>query len=123
MTGAANLWVVEFGQMLDQTLQSVEVQRAFGKLIKGDDVDGNDLIFDLQKYTFTDFAAHVELRVTYRHTGQNIFSKTYVADGKSQGGKMFFAGAFGMKNAIQQSTKLALDEILGKLIVDLNTPR
>ncbi len=120
MTGAANLWVVEFGQMLDQTLQSAEVQRAFGKLIKGADVDGNNLIFNLEKYEFDDFAAHIELRVTYHHAGQDVFNKSYHAVGKSQGGKMFIAGAFGMKNAIQQSTKLALDQILGDLIVDLN---
>lgn len=123
MTGEANLWVVEFGQMLDQTLQSEEVQRAFGKLIKGADVDGNILIFNLEKYAFDDFAAHVELRVSYHHAGQDVFSRSYRSVGKSQGGKMFFGGAFGMKNAIQQSTKLALDDILTKLIVDLNAPQ
>ena len=30
------------------------------------------------------------------------------------------AGAFGQKNAVQQSTKLALDQILTQLITDLN---
>ncbi len=123
MTGAANLWVVEFGQILDQTLQSSQVQSAFGKLTKDIDTDGNKLLFDLVQYQFNDFSAHVELRVTYSHSGQEVFSRSYRADGQGQGGKMLFAGAFGMKNAIQQSTKLALDEILGKLIADLNAAR
>jgi hypothetical protein len=120
MTGGANLWVVEFGQMLDQTLQSSQVQRAFGKLTKEIDTDGNKLLFDLVQYQFNDFSAHIELRVTYSRSGHEVLSKSYRADGQGQGGKMFFAGAFGMKNAIQQSTKLALDEILGKLITELN---
>jgi hypothetical protein len=52
---------------------------------------------------------------------KKIFSKSYQESGKTQGGKMFWAGAFGQKNAVQQSTKLALDEILRQLITDLNT--
>ena len=33
---------------------------------------------------------------------------------------MFWGGAFAMKNAVQQSTKLAIDNILRQLIADLN---
>jgi hypothetical protein len=33
---------------------------------------------------------------------------------------MFFGGAFGMKNAVQQSTKAAMDNIMGQFIRDLN---
>ena len=33
---------------------------------------------------------------------------------------MFWGGAFAQKNAVQQSTKLAIDEILRQLIADLN---
>lgn len=33
---------------------------------------------------------------------------------------MFWGGVFAQKNAVQQSTKLALDEILRQLIADLN---
>ena len=36
---------------------------------------------------------------------------------------MFWAGAFGMKNAVQQSTKLALDEIIASFLADLKTQR
>ena len=36
-------------------------------------------------------------------------------------GGLFWGGVFAQKNAVQQSTKLALDEILRQLITDLNT--
>ena len=52
--------------------------------------------------------------------GQALFSKAYQVEGQSQGGKMFWGGPFAMKNAIQQSTKLALDEILRDFIADYN---
>ncbi|MBU0966696.1 MAG: hypothetical protein KKA54_09985 [Proteobacteria bacterium] len=123
-TGYANLWIVEFGKMLDDSLQSADVQNAFGALQKVSDVSDDSrglLIFDLQSYTFEDFGAHISLKISLSRLGQVVFSKTYKQDGKTQGGKMFWAGAFGQKNAVQQSTKLALDEILRQLISDLNT--
>jgi hypothetical protein len=49
-----------------------------------------------------------------------VFEKIYQADGATQGGKMFWGGAFAMKNAVQQSSKLAIDSILRQLINDLN---
>lgn len=113
MAGYANVWVVQFGEILDDTLQSHDVQAAFGKLTKsGGDTSGGVLIFDLQSYTYVELGAHVSLKVTYRRGNQDVFSKVYQADGTTQGGKMFWGGAFAMKNAVQQSTKLAVDNIL-----------
>ncbi|MFA6232462.1 MAG: hypothetical protein WC617_20185 [Rhodanobacter sp.] len=122
MGGYANVWVVQFGQILDDTLQSHDVQAAFGKLTKstGNSADDGLLVFDLQSYTYVELGAHVSLKVTYRRGNQEVFSKVYQADGTTQGGKMFWGGAFAMKNAVQQSTKLAVDSILRQLIADLN---
>lgn len=122
MAGYANVWVVEFGRLLDDTMQSHDVQAAFGKLVKvqGSDASGGVLVFDLQNYTYADMGAHIILKVTYRRDGRDVFSKVYQADGQTQGGKMFWGGGFAMKNAVQQSTKLALDHILVQLINDLN---
>ena len=122
MAGYANVWVVQFGEMLDDTLQSRDVQAAFGKLSKlqGGATDDGLLIFDLQSYTYVELGAHVSLKVTYRRGGHDVFSKVYQADGTTQGGKMFWGGAFAMKNAVQQSSKLAIDKILRQLIADLN---
>lgn len=77
-------------------------------------------MFDLQKYEFTDFGAHVVLKASFERNGQQVFEKTYTASGETQGGKMFWGGVFAMKNAVQQSTKLATDDILRQLIADLN---
>lgn len=123
VTGYANLWVVGIGKMLDDTLMSADVQKAFGNLRKISDpstTSNEVLIFDLQSYTFEDFGAHISLNISFSLSGNVVFSKTYTQDGKSQGGKMFWGGAFAQKNAVQQSTKLALDEILRQLIGDLN---
>jgi len=121
--GYANLWVVEIGKMLEKTLQSKDIQEAFGKLEKSSarNKTGADLIvFDLASYAFVDYGAHITLRISLTSGGKEILAKTYDAEGKTQGKKMFWGGVFGMKNAIQQSTKLALDEILRSFIHDIN---
>ncbi|QNA91190.1 hypothetical protein G4G28_22925 [Massilia sp. Dwa41.01b] len=121
-TGYANVWVMEFGKVLDATMQSKDATAAFGSLAKASTEtqgSGNTLVFELQNYTFDDFAAHVTLAISVKNAQGEVFKQTYTAHGKSQGGKMFLAGAFGMKNAVQQSTKLATDEIIGKFIRDL----
>lgn len=123
VTGYANLWVVDFGQMLDDTLGSKDVQSAFGGLKKTPEsalAAGDVLVFKLNKYVFEEHAANVSLNVSLYRAGEFVFSKTYNQTGKSQGGKMFWGGVFAQKNAVQQSTKLAIDEILRQLILDLN---
>lgn len=120
--GYANIWVVEFGKMLDQTLQSGDVQAAFGKLEKrSDGKAGSNLVFDLRDYSFRDHGAHIELQISVSRDGTERFVKTYRAAGKTQGAKMIFGGAFAMRDATQQSTKWALDDILRQFISDLNT--
>jgi hypothetical protein len=121
MAGYANNWVVEFGQMLEATLQSKDVQGAFRKLEKrGPGEAPVLLVFDLVSYTFSDFGATVELKVTVQRPGAAPLVKTYKQAGVTQGGKMFWGGVFGMKNAIQQSTKDAVDKLLAAFITDLN---
>ena len=121
--GYANLWIVDFGKILEETLKSQDIKEAFGRLSPavGDlKTTDNLVLFDLQNYEFSDFGAHISLRISLFQFGQKVFNKVYGADGKSQGAKMFWAGVFGMKNAIQQSTKLALDQIFKDFIKDIN---
>ncbi|MEZ5660736.1 MAG: hypothetical protein R3E83_20175 [Burkholderiaceae bacterium] len=121
MAGYANNWVIEFGELLDATLRSQDVQQAFAKLDKRAPSDPPALlVFDLASYTFEGFSAHVDLNVTIQRPGAKPVVKNYKQTGVSQGGKMFWAGVFGMKNAIQQSTKNALDKIMASLLADLN---
>lgn len=63
------------------------------------------------------------MRVSLQSAGRERLSKVYESSGKSQMGKMMLAGAFGQKNAVQQSTKAALDDILRQLIADINALR
>lgn len=120
--GYANVWVVEFGKVLDATMRSKDVVDALGILKKASAETqdaGTTITFDLQNYTFENHGAHVGLTISVKNAAGEIFRKTYNSDGKTQGGKMFWGGAFGMKNAVQQSTKLALDEIINSFIQDL----
>ncbi|UTW09351.1 hypothetical protein [Pseudomonas benzenivorans] len=122
LVGHANLWIVDFGKLLDMTLASQDVQQAFEGLKRHDGASSSApvLRFELMQYRFEDFRAYVTLNVEVASAGQQLFSKTYQVEGKSQGGKMFWGGAFAMKNAVQQSTKLAMDEILRNFIRDFN---
>jgi hypothetical protein len=123
MAGYANLWIVELGPILSETLRSSDIQQAFGTLPPANataDEARDVLTFDLTGYSFVEQRAHVGLTVTLSRAGTSIFEKAYLADGNPQGAKMFWTGEFGMKNAVQQSTKLALDSIFRSLINDLN---
>jgi hypothetical protein len=121
--GYANLWIVEFGKILDQTLKSKDVQDAFGRLeesVGKNSGEGNLVSFTLESYEFKEYHAYVSLNIVFSNSGNVVLEKTYQAEGRSQGGKMFWGGVFAMKIATQQSTKLALDKILGDFIQDIN---
>jgi hypothetical protein len=121
-TGAAHLWIIEFGKMLDDTLQSAEVQTAFGTLKKTTSSDtGSDiLIFDLIEYSFEESGARISMDISMFSGGKEIFTKNYIEDGRTEGSRIFWGGASAQKNAVQQATKSAMDEILRDLITDMN---
>ncbi len=122
--GYAHLWIVEFGKMLDQTLNEKYVQSAFGRLSKKGSKEsqpGNLIDFTLEKYEFKDYRAYVTLKIKLSKDGKTISEKSYTASGNSQGGKMWAAGPFGMKSATLESTKFAIDDILRQFIAD--TPK
>ena len=123
--GYAHVWIVEFGKMLDQTLNAKYVQSAFGRLDKKitKDVQKGELIeFSLEKYEFKDYRAYVTLKIKLSKDGVTTLEKSYNASGNSQGGKMWAAGPFGMKSATLESTKYAIDEILRQFITDIPKP-
>ncbi|MEJ2201959.1 MAG: hypothetical protein P8X63_13245, partial [Desulfuromonadaceae bacterium] len=124
-TGYANLWIVKFGEILEETLQSNDVRSAFKQLTKSENGAGPGMLikFDLSSYEFEGFQASVALQVTVLKKGAVVFEESYFEKGTSQGGKMFWAGVFGMKNAIQQSTKNAIDRILERALRDMLAKR
>ena len=118
-----NRWVVDFGRIMDTTMKSADVRYAFDSVQKTAtpyDQDGLLVAFDLTNYQFGGFEARVNLRIDVMDDGREIMSKTYAAKGRSQGGKIFWGGSFLMKNAVQQSTKNAVDKILKEFILDMN---
>lgn len=121
MAGYANLWIVELGKILDATMESKDIQQVFKKITKNNDgCKGSNITFDLKKYEFYDFGADITLHISIYTENNLVFEKTYQSVGKGQGGKMFFGGVFAMKNAIQQSTKSAVDAIMRDFINDIN---
>ena len=123
MAGIANSWTVQFGEMLDATMQGRDMQESFESLSKtysSNDTAELMLSFHLFNYRFENFNASIDMTIAAQSYGHQFLSKEYFAQGRSQGGKMFWGGAFAMKNAVQQSTKIALDKILTNFLNDLN---
>lgn len=120
--GYAHVWIVEFGKILDETLQAPYVQSSFGHLAKvasDDGKDGNLISFSLERYEFKDYRAYVSMRVKLNNADRTVIDKLYSVEGDSKGGQMFMAGPFGMKDATLDSTKSAIDKILSQFIQDI----
>jgi hypothetical protein len=118
--GAGNTWVVKFEDIIDATLNSVDYRAKLGTLKKVNSPVGTDktLKVDLLRYDFEDHRAKITMNLLVMKGSKVLFEKQYQARGKSQGGKMFWAGAFGMKNAIQQSTMYAINQIFNDFTAD-----
>ena len=119
MAGIANSWDVRFNDILLATLNSYDVRKAI-PLHPEMLTDTDKIYFDLVSYEFADTRATIRLRIDTTLAGGTKLSKTYDGQGLDQGGKMFWGGAFAMKNAVQQSSKIAMDQILTAYFNDLN---
>ncbi|MEM5530193.1 hypothetical protein WN093_15330 [Gammaproteobacteria bacterium AS21] len=120
--GYAHLWIVEFGKILDETLNAPYVQQSFTRLDKqlnSKSSNGHLIQFTLENYEFKNYRAYVSLKVDVMINQQLSSSQVYSAEGVSKGGKMWLAGPFGMKNATLESTKSALDKILIEFIKNI----
>lgn len=120
--GYAHLWIVEFGKILDDTLNAPYVQSSFGALKKVNadaKESGNIVQFTLNSYEFKDYRAYVSMNIVLSNGGKEIVNKTYSSEGDSKGGQMWGAGPFGMKSATLDSTRTAIDKILTQFINDI----
>lgn len=123
MAGAANSWIIKFGDLLEKTMQSEDVQKAFNGIKAAGEAPSagkRHIRFMLVDYQFRDKKAFVKMLITLKKGEKTLLEKTYSQEGNSQGGKMFWAGAAGMKNAVHQSTKAAVDKVLTAFINDAN---
>jgi len=108
-------WEVEIGKALDTTMKSRDVVDIFENINKSKSQlcnDGNLVTIDLNKYDFTNCSAYVDMTITLTRSNGDVFSTRYTASGQKQCGKMYWGGAFATKNAVQQSTKDAIDKVL-----------
>ncbi|WIO73692.1 hypothetical protein QP938_10350 [Porticoccaceae bacterium LTM1] len=119
--GYANLWIVEFGDILDETLKSQEIQSVFNGLVEAREIGEpeNLIIFDLVDYSYQDYKANISIHIVLRQKGIEAINQTYKASGEGQTVQMWAAGVFGMMDAIRDSTKSAMDEIMVQLIRDI----
>lgn len=120
--GSANVWIVEFGKILDETMASDEIRESFKSIAKSDaNSNAMNLIeFDLIDYEFYDYKADINLSILYKSNGQTSIVKQYHATGLPQTTQMWLGGVFGMRDAIHDSMKSAVDQILTELLIDIN---
>lgn len=120
--GYENVWVVEFGKMLESSLQSQDAQESFWRLTKhtGSGTNGYLIVFDLKKYRFVDYEARATIHLSVRAKGKILFDKDYHTVGKTLAGEKFMGGVLATKNAIQALNKRAIDELMNEFINDIN---
>lgn len=124
MAGMVNEWEVQPGEMLKQ-IADIEFPQMFDHYELSDTYPSKELgkqvtIIELTivKYEFAEFHATITLRAvgSRMHEGkQPLFDRTFTDVGSTQGGKMFWGGAFAMKSAIRQSSIEAYRKIFKEL--------
>ena len=120
--GYENVWVVEFGKMLESSLQSQDAQESFWRLTKHTEsgTNGYLIVFDLKKYKFVRYEARVTIHISISAKGKTLLDKDYRTVGRAQAGEKFMGGVLAMKNAIQELNKRAIDELMNEFINDVN---
>lgn len=126
MTGIAHTWEAQPGDMLKQVadieLPQMFARYDFANAYREPTPGSGAFVLELAvpSYRFEDFQAKVSVSAAAYGPGRKPFlQKTYTAEGESQGGKMFWAGAFGMKSAIRQSSLDAYKKVFARLREDL----
>ncbi len=123
VVGHANRWIIEFAQILDSTMSSEEMKASFPQMSKSNEASshGNVIEFNLLSYYFSNYGSHVRLNIEVKNDGVAIFSKDYAASGEGQAVQMWLGGVFGMMDAVRDSTKSSMDQILVQFINDINS--
>ncbi len=126
MTGIANSWDARPGEMLKQ-VADIEFPQMFKSYEAADSYkepreskNRITLVLTVPNYSFDDFHATITVRAIASGPDRAaLFDNFYIQQGESQGAKMFWAGAFGMKSAIRQSSFDAYKKIFVALRSDL----
>ena len=126
LTGIAQTWVAEPGDMLKQ-VANIELPQMFSRYELAtayvEPAPGPRWIvleLTIPNYQFSEFRAWISMTATVYDRGRRqLLQKTYSAEGETQGAKMFGTGAFGMKSAIRQSSLDAYRKVFAELRSDL----
>ena len=126
MTGISHSWDAEPGVMLKQ-VADIELPQMFDDYRYASsksqiDMKNDPIILEMTvpNYTFADFRATVTVRtVGSTASNQKLFDQSYTETGISQGGKMFWGGAFAMKSAMRQSSVDAFKKIFVRIRQEL----
>lgn len=125
-TGIANVWNARPGEMLQQVAR-VELPQMFAdchwtSTMPAAVPHGDAFVIELSipHYTFKNFQASltVHAKVT-RAGGRVVIDKDYAGIGPKQTRKMLFAGPFGMKSSVRQSSLAAFKIAFARLRSDL----
>lgn len=123
MTGIAHSWEAQPGDMLRQ-VADIELPQMFSSYELTETFKERPgamtLMLTIPSYRFEDFRARITVKVTaYGEGKRQLLEQTYSAEGDTQGGKMFWGGAFAMKSAIRQSSFDAFKKIFIQMRQDL----
>ncbi len=120
-TGIANRWIINVGDMLRDYLElkGPQIFKEFVPYKEGCSIPLH-IKFAVTNYAFKNFKTLVSMNITVYKNNQLLFSKNYSASGRSEGGKIFWGGAYAQRYAVHQSTQYAFDSIMRRFIQDLN---
>ncbi len=125
MTGIAHSWEAQPGDMFKQ-VADIELPQMFASYEMNETFKERPgamtLVLSIPSYRFEDFHAKVTVKATaYGEGKRQLLERTYSAEGATQGGKMFWGGAFAMKSAIRQSSFDAFKQVFAQMRPDLAT--
>ena len=125
MTGIAHNWNARPVTMMKQ-VADIEFPQMFKHYEvvatpeSGTEEKRIDLWLAVSDYSFANHKATITVSgIAIAPDGTSLFESSYTESGETQGGKMFWGGAFAMKSAMRQSSLAALQAIFVRLRADL----
>lgn len=126
-TGIIHQWDAKPGEMLKQ-VADIEFPQLYNDYIYSSSMieppwkeNTIQLWMTIPEYEFKNHHAHFTIKIAIYDENSKLFEKKYKEEGITQGAKMFWAGAFGMKSAIRQSSLDALKKIFKQMRTDLSS--